>query len=121
MEPAGPIGLVAYRTVPDAHASELRRLTADVTIDGAPREIHGAGNGPIDAYIHALKDGAGVDLAVVDYREHAVGQGSDAVAAAYVEARDGPGLTVFGVGVHKNIVQASLLAVTAAANRLAAP
>ncbi len=121
VEPAGPIGLVAYRTVPDAHASELRRLTADVTIDGAPREIHGAGNGPIDAYIHALKDGAGVDLAVVDYREHAVGQGSDAVAAAYVEARDGPGLTVFGVGVHKNIVQASLLAVTAAANRLAAP
>ena len=119
--PAGPIGLASYRTVPDPHAGELRRLTAEIEIDGASREIRGVGNGPIDAYIHALKDGAGVDLAIVDYREHAVGQGSDAVAAAYVEARNGGGRTAFGVGVHKNIVQASLLAVTAAANRLAAP
>jgi len=118
LRPNGPLAFVNYRTVPDTHASELRRLTADVTVDGKPREIHGLGNGPIDAYIHALKEEMGVDLTVVDYNEHAVSQGSDALAAAYVEARNAAGLTVFGVGVHKNIVQASLLAVTAAANRM---
>ena len=118
VEPTGPLAFVTYRTVPDTHASELRRMTADITVDGKPREIHGVGNGPIDSYIHALKQEIGIELTVVDYNEHAVSQGSDAVAAAYVEARNGAGLTVFGVGIHKNIVQASLLAVTAAANRL---
>ena len=118
IEPAGRLALVGYRTVPDAHAGELRRMTAEVTVDGARREIRGTGNGPIDAFIHALKAELGVELSVIDYNEHAIGQGSDAGAAAYVEARDGAGRTRFGVGVHKNIVQASLLAVTAAANRL---
>ena len=119
VEPEGAIGFLSYRTVPDPHASELRRMTADITVDGAPRQVHGSGNGPIDAYIHALKRDMKIDMAVTDYHEHAISQGSDAVAAAYVEARNGRGRTVFGVGVHRNIVQASLLAVTAAANRLA--
>jgi len=119
VEPEGPVGFVNYRTVPDTHATELRKMTADVTINGEAKEIHGTGNGPIDAYIHALKEEMGIDMTVVDYHEHAISQGSDAVAAAYVEARNGDGQTVFGVGVHKNIVQASLLAITSAANRLA--
>ncbi|MBT7613032.1 MAG: 2-isopropylmalate synthase, partial [Rhodospirillaceae bacterium] len=119
IEPPGRIGFATYRTVPDTHASELRRMTAEVTIDGVAKEIHGTGNGPIDSYIDALKQEISVEMTVVDYTEHAISQGSDAGAAAYVEARNAEGLTVFGVGVHKNIVQASLLAVTAAANRLA--
>ena len=57
-------------------------------------------------------------LEVVDYHEHAVGAGADATAVAYVEARAGNGRTVFGVGMVKNIVTASLRAVTSAANRL---
>ena len=118
VEPEGPLSLVSYRTVPESHASELRRLTASVAIDGEVRDIQGKGTGPIDAYVHALRREAGVAMTVIDYQEHAVSQGSDAVAAAYVEARNGDGRTEFGVGIHMNIVQASLLAVTAAANRL---
>ncbi len=117
--PQGPVELRTYRTVPDTHASELRKMTAGVTINGEEKDIHGTGNGPIDAYIHALKEELGIDMTVGDYHEHAISQGSDAGAAAYVEARNADGHTVFGVGVHKNIVQASLLAVTSAANRLA--
>jgi len=119
VNPQGPVVFRTYRTVPDTHASELRRMTAGVTIQGEEKEIHGTGNGPIDAYIHALKEELGIDMTVVDYHEHAISQGSDAGAAAYVEARNAEARTVFGVGVHKNIVQASLLAVTSAANRLA--
>ena len=119
VEPGGRLAFVTYSTRPDTHASELRRMTATIAIDGETREIHGVGNGPIDAYIQALAAETGLTLTVIDYREHAIGQGSAAAAAAYVEARNGDGRTVFGVGVHPNIVQASLLAVTAAANRLA--
>ncbi|MDA0220889.1 MAG: 2-isopropylmalate synthase [Proteobacteria bacterium] len=119
VEPEGPVALKNYRTTQDTHASELRHITLEVTVDGVPKELHGTGTGPIDGYVHALKDELGIEMSVVDYSEHAVGGGSDARAAAYVEARNGEGRTVFGVGIHKNISQASLLAVTAAANRLA--
>ena len=118
INPDGRLQLVSYRTIPDTHASELRLMTAEVTLDGSPREITGTGNGPIDAYIHALLNGTGIDLTIVDYHEHAISQGSDAVAAAYVEVRGATNETVFGVGIHRNIVQASLYAITAAANRL---
>ena len=59
-----------------------------------------------------------IEIEVVDYHEHAVGTGANATAVAYVEARAGDGRTLFGVGMDKNIVTASLRAVTSAANRL---
>jgi len=54
---------------------------------------------------------------VVDYHEHALGAGADAAAMAYVEMRRDDGKTLFGVGRDKNIVTASLKAVSCAANR----
>jgi 2-isopropylmalate synthase len=57
-------------------------------------------------------------MRVVDYSEHAVSHGADATAIAYVEARAADGRTLFGVGMHHNIVTASLRAVTSAANRI---
>jgi len=52
----------------------------------------------------------------VDYAEHALGEGADARAAAYVEAKVG-GKTRWGVGVDANIVTASIRAVVSAVNR----
>ncbi len=121
VDPEGPYSLLTYRTVPESHASELRHLTASISIDGEVREIHGTGTGPIDAYVRALEQETGIAMTLIDYHEHAFSQGSDAVAAAYVEAGNGTGSTEFGVGIHMNIVQASLLAVTAVANRLSGP
>jgi 2-isopropylmalate synthase len=54
----------------------------------------------------------------VDYHEHAVGAGADATAVAYVEIQLGDGVTLFGVGMHENIVTASLRAVISAVNRM---
>jgi 2-isopropylmalate synthase len=118
LDAAGPFEFVDHRTVPDTHASEQRNLTATVKIDGAARELHGGGNGPIAAYVDALAREAGIDMRVVDYSEHAVSHGADATAIAYVEARDAQGRSLFGVGMHHNIVTASLRAVTSAANRI---
>jgi 2-isopropylmalate synthase len=114
----GPIVFKSYRTVPDAHASEMRRLTADVVVDGTAKQIHGRGNGPIDAFINALKQELEIDIAVQNYHEHAVGQGADATAVSYVEVKAPDGGVMFGVGRDPNIVAASLRAIVSAANRI---
>jgi 2-isopropylmalate synthase len=114
----GVIELIDYRTLPDTHASEIRHLTAQVRIDGQTREIHGRGNGPIDAFIDALAKDCGVTIQVRDYSEHALGTGADASAVAYVEAVGPAGATVWGVGIDPNIVLASLHAVLGAASQV---
>ena len=115
-----PYAFVDHQTVPDTHAHEVRSITAKVKKNGQEIEIHGRGNGPIDAYVNALKDEAGIDIKVLDYSEHAVGHGANASAVAYVEARTADGRTLYGVGRHPNIVTASLKAVTCAVNRATA-
>ncbi|HEV2954356.1 MAG TPA: alpha-isopropylmalate synthase regulatory domain-containing protein, partial [Candidatus Dormibacteraeota bacterium] len=80
--------------------------------------IKGSGNGPIAAFVDALAADCGIRLKVVDYKEHAVASGSDAQAAAYVEAISEDGRVAWGVGLHPNILAASLGAVVSAVNRL---
>jgi 2-isopropylmalate synthase len=90
-------------------------LTAEITVDGVARTVSATGNGPIDAFVHALGD-AGADVRVLDYAEHALTSGEGAQAAAYVECAV-DGVTYWGVGIDANIVTASLRAVLSAANR----
>ncbi len=115
-----PYAFVEHRSVPDTHASELRQLAAVIEENGQRREIHGSGNGPIAAFVDALRRDCGVEVKVHDYHEHAVGAGADAQAVAYVEAEAADGTTFWGVGQHPNIVVASLRAVVSAVNQMAA-
>ncbi|MGB3764294.1 MAG: 2-isopropylmalate synthase [Ornithinimicrobium sp.] len=90
-------------------------ISATVVADGAERVIEGLGNGPINAFVAALAT-LGHDVRVLDYAEHALSSGDDAVAAAYVEcAIDGE--VRWGVGIDANIVTASLRGITSALNR----
>ncbi len=105
-----------YELVDHALTSEggrdRTRLTAHLTVRGEARTITGTGNGPIAAFVDGLRRELGVDFDVVDYAEHALGQGADATAVAYVETAHGAdSLLRWGVGVHPNIITASLLAV----------
>jgi 2-isopropylmalate synthase len=114
-----PYAFVEHRSVPDTHASEKRQLTAIIEENGVRREIQGSGNGPIAAFVDALRKDCGVEIRVRDYHEHAVGGGADAKAIAYVEAEGADGRTHWGVGQHPNIVVACLEAVVSAANQMA--
>ncbi|WP_109807455.1 2-isopropylmalate synthase [Sphingosinithalassobacter portus] len=98
-----------------------RLFVGRVAIDGEERSISGKGNGLISGVIAALADSTGPNLDVVDYSEHAIGAGSDAQAAAYVECRTDDGRTVFGVGIDADIATASVRAVLSAANRARSP
>nr|WP_090278415.1 2-isopropylmalate synthase [Mycolicibacterium komanii]CRL73899.1 2-isopropylmalate synthase [Mycolicibacterium komanii] len=90
-------------------------IEAVVKVDGVEREIVGAGNGPLAAFVDAL-GAIGFDVSVLDYSEHALSAGEEAQAAAYVEASIG-GNTVWGVGIAPSITTASLRAVVSAVNR----
>jgi 2-isopropylmalate synthase len=98
-------------------AGEKDALDVNVYVDGELRSLHGEGNGPIAAFVTAINGlEAGYDVRVLDYAEHALSSGGDAVAAAYVECLVHD--TVYwGVGIDANIVTASLKAVLSAVNR----
>ncbi len=94
-------------------------ITAKLMVDGKPKTIKGHGNGPVDGFVDAIRKDSGVAFDVADYREHAMGHGASAAAIAYVELRLADGTSLFGVGIDKNIVVASLKAVVSGVNRAA--
>jgi 2-isopropylmalate synthase len=110
-------------------AGEKDALEVNVYVDGELRTLTGTGNGPIAAFVNALGELADDevskgsvlfenrnDIRVLDYHEHALSSGGDALAAAYVECAVGDQI-LWGVGVDANIVTASLKAVISAVNR----
>ncbi|HJR37605.1 MAG TPA: 2-isopropylmalate synthase [Nocardioidaceae bacterium] len=110
-------------------AGEKDALNVNVYVDGELRSLEGTGNGPIAAFVSALNElvvaeqEAGnpayvnrTDVRVLDYHEHALSSGGDAIAAAYVECAVGDQI-LWGVGLDPNIVTASLKAVISAVNR----
>ncbi|HEX6149128.1 2-isopropylmalate synthase [Nocardioides sp.] len=103
-------------------AGERDALSVNVYVDGELQTLEGTGNGPIAAFVDALNrlprtdSGDSWDVRVLDYAEHALSAGGDAVAAAYVECLVGDQV-FWGVGIDANIVTASLKAVISAVNR----
>jgi 2-isopropylmalate synthase len=116
LAPSRPISLSSHHT--SSADGEDDQLDLTVEVDGAPKDLVGRGNGPIAAFVDALR-AIGHDVRVLDYAEHALSSGGDARAAAYVECAIGERI-LWGVGVDPNIVTASLKAVVSACNRAAA-
>ena len=114
LEGNGRYGFVSHSASTD-HAEQ--DVIAKVTVDGNLKTILGHGNGPVDGFVDAIRKETGLSFDVADYREHAMGMGANASAVAYVELRLADGSSLFGVGIDKNIVVASLKAVLSGVNR----
>jgi 2-isopropylmalate synthase len=112
----GGLALESHRTVPSADPGR-QALVARVRAGGETREIHGFGNGPLDAFVDALHRAFGVEVEVSHYSEHALGAGAGASAVAYVEVRTPDGAAVWGVGRDPSLLTASLRAVACAVRR----
>lgn len=95
-------------------ADETQQITATVQFKNREFSIAGCGNGPIDAFLDALD----MEVRVHYYEERSLSHGSDAKAVAFIELAGDfiPG-SVFGAGIHENIVTASLRAIVSAVNR----
>ena len=72
-------------------------VTATVSDSGVERTISGEGNGPVSAFVDAIS-ALGYHVRVLDYDEHALSAGGDALAAAYVECEVGEGETASSSG-----------------------
>ena len=96
-------------------AGQHDALRVKVYRDGEAHELEGEGNGPVSAFVDAIKP-LQLDVRVLDYHEHALSSGGDATAAAYVECEVGDEV-YWGVGMDANILTASLKAVVSAVNR----
>jgi 2-isopropylmalate synthase len=109
----GDVRLNAVHT--SSAAGQHDALRVKVYRGSTPHELEGEGNGPVSAFVDALKP-LGLDVRVLDYHEHALSSGGDAVAAAYVECEIADEV-YWGVGIDANILTASLKAVVSAINR----
>jgi 2-isopropylmalate synthase len=98
-------------------SKNLRRIfEGTIEIDSQPHKIVGVGNGAISSLANALK-GLGIDLDVAGYTEHAIGEGRDVKAATFIECTaSSSSQRVWGVGIHEDVVQASLVALLSAAS-----
>ncbi|MFJ1756892.1 2-isopropylmalate synthase [Kitasatospora sp. NPDC088134] len=113
--PWGRISLSGSRSLTTEDGRDA--LTTEAVVDGTPVTLTGTGNGPVSAFVSALAS-IGVDVRVLDYAEHALSEGGDAQAAAYVECAVGDKV-LWGVGIDANTVLASLKALVSAVNRAA--
>ncbi len=118
LERREPIELLSYEAVGSSGADEKQDIEFRVRFEGNAKRIRGLGNGPIAAFVDALDRGFDLKLRVVDFSEHAIGEGADAGAVAYVEVETADRVKLFGAGRHTNITTASLAAVVSAGNRL---
>jgi 2-isopropylmalate synthase len=119
LEPDTPLRLLSIATTSAQNGQTS--LTAEIVVNGAGQTITGEGNGPVSAFVDAIST-LEHHVRVLDYAEHALSAGGDALAAAYVECEVGEGdnsVVVWGVGMDANIVNASLKAVISAINRVA--
>jgi 2-isopropylmalate synthase len=117
LAPDAPFQLLSHEVATTEGADGgSARVTAQMLVRGEHVTVQGSGNGPIDAFVHGLHDVLGIEIDVVDYQEHALGRGADASAVAYVETIGADGSGRWGVGLHPNILAASLHAVVSAIN-----
>jgi 2-isopropylmalate synthase len=110
-----PVRVVEHAS---ARRNEREEHTIGVELSGVRAVLREQGNGPIDAFVRALARHTGLAFTVDSFSEHALSQGADAQAVAYVALRGPANQKVWGVGQHASIVRASLDAIAAAVNRM---
>lgn len=105
-----PYALISHRLQEENGNSAV---DVEVHSDGETQHWRGKGNGALEALVAAMPIG----VEIMDYNEHAIGAGTNAKAAAYIELRVAGGRPVHGVGVDENITTASFKALFSALNR----
>ena len=89
---------------------------ATVQWEGKQYAIAAQGNGPLDAFVTALKQIPAPKFNITSFHEHSIGEGSDTKAIAYVQITKENGDQVWGVGKSSNVGRAGIAAVVSAIN-----
>jgi 2-isopropylmalate synthase len=115
-----PLELLKYKTEEKQDLEEKENIVhieATLRYQGVERSVKGTGNGPIDAFFHALSLIGVPGFKFVSYEEHALSEGSDSKAVSYICLENDSADKMYGVGIAKNITTASLNAIVSSINR----
>ncbi|PKM30587.1 MAG: 2-isopropylmalate synthase [Gammaproteobacteria bacterium HGW-Gammaproteobacteria-11] len=110
LKASSPYALVRHRLQEENGTSAV---DLEVQDDGTTQHWRGIGKGPLEALVACLP----MTVEIMDYHEHAIGSGTQAKAAAYIEIRLGQGKPLHGVGIDENLTTASFRALFSALNR----
>lgn len=89
---------------------------ATVSWEGKNYAIAANGNGPLDAFVNAMKQTPAPRFNITSFHEHSIGKGSDTKAIAYVQITKEDGNQVWGVGKSSNVGRAGIAALVSALN-----
>ena len=92
-------------------------FNAKLNYFGKEIAINGEGDGVLDAFVDGIKSAIKLDLEIMEYGEHALGQGADAEAVTYIQIRC-EGQRFSGVAISKDIIASSLNAFMGAVSQL---
>ena len=98
--------------------NEMFQATVKIKTASGEEVAVGEGNGRLDAVFHALKSHINLNMNIYTYKEHALEQGSTSQAMAYVGIQSENGKVFWGVGVHTDIIEASIQALFSALNKV---
>ena len=107
-------------TLKEVHFVQEDGISTQITLEraGVEKKYTGHGKGRLDAVSNSIKRHCFVDYKIICYEEHALTGGSDAEAAAYVGIEDKDGNVFWGAGTEDDIINASVLALISAVNRM---
>ncbi|MFJ2463310.1 2-isopropylmalate synthase [Pseudomonas sp. NPDC087615] len=108
-----PYALVSHRLQEENGNSSVEVEVASQGQGETNLHWRGKGNGALEALVAGLP----IPVEIMDYNEHAIGAGTNAKAAAYIELRVNGERAVHGVGIDENITTASFKALFSALNR----
>ncbi|GAA5482798.1 2-isopropylmalate synthase [Haloferula sargassicola] len=113
-----PLAVQDYELVHSTTQKGRVDCHATILMAGEEKQVSGQGNGPINAFVHALENAGLKDVKVTDYRSHALRGGSGSDAAAYVQVQHDDGRILWGCGIDPSIEMAGLKALVTAWNLL---
>ncbi len=116
----GKFSLIKFKSKKISKDDNAEFVEATIDHDGDKIKISSTGNGPISAFVNAIRDTFKLKFMLNDFGQNTRSSGSTAEAAAYIEIKvpDENGRSVFGVGIDTSITLAPIKAVISAINRI---
>jgi 2-isopropylmalate synthase len=114
LEATSPLAVTHFRTTEN---NQNVTCEADLIVKGEPVTVTGKGNGPINAFVDAIRSTGLLSFEFLGYSEHSLGTGSEATAVSYIQIKPQDAKPLYGVGIDTSIDFASVKAIVSAINR----
>lgn len=116
LDSSNPVTLDSF-TMTKTGQGDRESFKAGIRFFDETLSVTGEGDGVLDAFVEALKAETGIDFEIMEYGEHALGQGADAEAVTYIQLKHNAARYT-GVAISRDIVSSSLNALLRAASQL---